>query len=180
MITGLEHIEVIEEFLDVDDLFEIKRLSSDIYYGPEHCKRTNASWSSAVVGNSFPVVCALIEDEELLEVLQKKITANFKKYKIKAASFYYWTEFSYIPWHDDASHDAAITIYLSDHHENDGGYFMYKKMVHTENGPQEEIVAIPPKINRAIFQAQGVQHATTAVNAKSSLRKTIQIFLDKA
>ena len=57
---------------------------------------------------------------------------------------------------------------------------MYKKMVHTENGPQEEIVAIPPKINRAIFQAQGVQHATTAVNAKSSLRKTIQIFLDKA
>ena len=60
MITGLEHIEVIEEFLDVDDLFEIKKLSSDIYYGPEHCKRTNASWSSAVVGNSFPVVCALI------------------------------------------------------------------------------------------------------------------------
>ena len=49
MITGLEHIEIIEEFLDVDDLFEIKRLSSDIYYGPEHCKRTNASWSKAVV-----------------------------------------------------------------------------------------------------------------------------------
>ena len=33
MITGLEHIEIIEEFLDADDLFEIKRLSSDIYYG---------------------------------------------------------------------------------------------------------------------------------------------------
>ena len=28
--------------------------------------------SSAVVGNSFPVACALIEDEELLEVLQKR------------------------------------------------------------------------------------------------------------
>ena len=32
MITGLEYVEVIEEFLDVDDLFEIKRLASDIYY----------------------------------------------------------------------------------------------------------------------------------------------------
>ena len=180
MITGLEYVEVIEEFLDVDDLFEIKKLSSDIYYGPEHCKRTNASWSKAVVGNSFPVICCQIEDENLLEVLQKKINANFNGYKIKTASFFYWTEFSYIPWHDDAGHDAAMTIYLSEHHMNDGGYFMHKKMVHTENGPQEEIVAIPPKINRAIFQAQGVQHATTAVNAKSPLRKTIQIFLDKA
>ena len=117
--------------------------------------------------------------KNLLEVLQKKITANFNGYKIKAASFYYWTEFSYIPWHDDASHDAAITIYLSEHHENDGGYFMYKKMVHTENGPKPEIVAIPPKINRAIFQAQGVQHATTAVNAKSHYGKQFRFFLTK-
>ena len=62
---------------------------------------------------------------------------------------------------------------------NDGGYFMHKKMVHTKNGPRR-YYSNPPKVNRAIFQAQGVQHATTAVNAKSQLRQTIQIFLDKA
>ena len=112
----------------------------------------------------------VIEDENLLEVLHKKINANFKDIKSKC-KFFYWTEFSYILKHDDdASHDAAMTIYLSEHHMNDGGYFMHKKMVHTKNGPQEDIIAIPPKINRAIFQAQGVQHATTAVNAKSQLQ----------
>ena len=81
MITGLEYVEVIEDFLDADDLFEIQKLSTDIYYGPEHCKRTNASWSKAVVGNSFPVICCQIEDENLLEVLHKKINANFKNIK---------------------------------------------------------------------------------------------------
>ena len=94
-----------------------------------------------------------IEDENLLEVLQKKINANFKKYKIKTQVFTIGQN-SVIYLNDDAGHDAAMTIYLSEHHMNDGGYFMHKKMVHTENGPQEEIVAIPPKINRAIFQAQ--------------------------
>ena len=32
MITGLEYVEVIEDFLDADDLFEIQKLSTDIYY----------------------------------------------------------------------------------------------------------------------------------------------------
>ena len=43
----------------------------------------------------------------------------------------------------------------------------------------KEIVAIPLKINRAIFQAQ-VFNMQNCVNAKSPLPKTIQIFLDKA
>ena len=37
------------------------------------------------------------------------------------------------------SHDAAMTIYLSEHHMND--VISCTKRCHTENGPQEEIVA---------------------------------------
>jgi len=173
-------VSVFENFLSPDDLFNVKELSNEIYYSPDHCKSTNAGWTKAVIGNSFPVVCCKIEDEKLLEVLQKKIdeTANVSvrwhgrgEYEIKSASFFYWTEFSYIPWHDDAGHDAAMTIYLSGHDENDGGYFMYKR--------QEEIVAIPPVMNRAILQVEGVPHSTTALNSRSPIRKTIQIFLQK-
>ena len=164
-------VAVFENFLSYDDLFDIKQLSAEIYCSPEYIKSTNAGWTKAVRGNSFPVICCKIEDEKLLEVIQKRIDETAGEYKIKSASFFYWTEFSYIPWHDDAGHDAAMTIYLSDHDENDGGYFMYKK--------QEEIIAIPPVMNRAIFQAEGVSHSTTALNSRSPIRKTIQIFLQK-
>ncbi len=164
-------VSVFENFLSPDDLFNVKELSNEIYYSPDHCKSTNAGWTKAVIGNSFPVVCCKIEDEKLLEVLQKKIDETANEYEIKSASFFYWTEFSYIPWHDDAGHDAAMTIYLSGHDENDGGYFMYKR--------QEEIVAIPPVMNRAILQVEGVPHSTTALNSRSPIRKTIQIFLQK-
>ena len=160
-------ITIIEEFLSADDLFKLISLSSKIYTSGDYVLRTNASWTTEILGNSFPIINYKIEDTEILEMLQNKFT----RYEIKSASFFYFTEHSFIPWHDDGGHDAAMTIYLSSHDENDGGYFLYKE--------EDELRAIAPKQNRAVLQENSVRHATTAVHSRASLRKTLQIFCKK-
>lgn len=160
-------ITVIEDFLPADDVFKLASLSSKIYTSGDYVLRTNASWTSDILGNSFPIINYKIEDEDILEMLQK----TFTRYEIKSASFFYFTEHSFIPWHSDAGHAAAMTIYLSSPDENDGGYFLYKE--------EENIRAIAPKINRAILQENSVRHATTAVHSRANLRKTVQIFYKK-
>lgn len=160
-------ITVFEDFLTQDDLFNLVSLSNEIYTSGEYVLRTNASWTSEILGNSFPIINYKIEDTEILEMLQNKLTT----YKIKSASFFYFTEHSFIPWHNDAGHDAALTIYLSSHDENDGGYFLYKE--------EDELRAIAPKLNRAVLQENSVRHATTAVHSRANLRKTLQIFYEK-
>ena len=160
-------ITIVEDFLEPDDLFNLVSLSSKVYTSGDYVLRTNASWTSDILGNSFPIINYKIEDEEILEMLQKKLTT----YKIKSASFFYFTEHSFIPWHSDGAHAAAMTIYLSSHDENDGGYFLYKE--------EENIHAIAPKQNRAVLQENSVRHATTAVHPRASLRKTLQIFYEK-
>lgn len=161
-------ITIFEEFLSADDLFKLVSLSSKIYTSGDYVLRTNASWTSDILGNSFPIINYKIEDEEILEMLQKKITS----YKIKSASFFYFTEHSFIPWHSDGGHDAALTIYLSSHNENDGGYFLYEISEGIFN-------AVAPKQNRAVLQENSVRHATTAVHSRAELRKTLQIFYEK-
>ena len=160
-------ITIYEDFLTQDNLFNLVSLSNEIYTSGEYVLRTNASWTSEILGNSFPIINYKIEDTEILEMLQNKLTT----YKIKSASFFYFTEHSFIPWHNDAGHGAALTIYLSSHDENNGGYFLYKE--------EDELRAIAPKLNRAVLQENSVRHATTAVHSRANLRKTLQIFYEK-
>lgn len=160
-------ITIFEDFLEPDDLFNLVTLSNKVYTSGDYVLRTNASWTPEILGNSFPIINYKIEDEEILEMLQKKITS----YKIKSASFFYFTEHSFIPWHSDGGHDAALTIYLSSHNENNGGYFLYKE--------EDELRAVAPKQNRAVLQENSVRHATTAVHSRAELRKTLQIFYEK-
>lgn len=160
-------IKVIDDFLEPDFFFDVNVLSKQIYTSPNGTLKSNASWNSDVVQESNIVLVHEIQDTDILKTLQKK----FEEYDI-TPSFFYWNQMSYIPWHDDGAHHAAMTIYLSDHEENDGGYFMYEKSDGT-------IEAIQPKPNRAIFQSDGVRHSVTSVNLGAPIRRTIQIFMKK-
>jgi len=160
-------IQVVENFLNPDLFFELNVKSKQIYASPNGTLKSNASWNPNVVNTSHSVLVHEIEDLNVLEPLQQTLD----EYTITPC-FYYWTQMSYIPWHNDGGHDAAMTIYLSDHDENDGGYFMYEK----DDGTIE---AVAPKPNRAIFQADGVRHSVTSVNLGVPVRRTIQIFMKK-
>jgi Rps23 Pro-64 3,4-dihydroxylase Tpa1-like proline 4-hydroxylase len=87
----------------------------------------------------------------------------------QAPLYQYWPVGSYIPWHNDGYHKAAITIYLTEHDKDDGGYFMY------DDG--HGIKAVMPKPNRAVFVTGGLSHCVTTVNQGSPIRRTIQVWL---
>ena len=160
-------ITVTDDFLEPDFFFNVNVLSKQIYTSADCELKTNASWNNNVVLTSNTVLIHEIQDIDTLKTLQQQ----FEEYII-TPSFFYWTQMSYIPWHDDGGHHAAMTIYLSDHEENDGGYFMYEKSDGT-------IEAIQPKSNRAIFQSNGVRHSVTSVSLGAPIRRTIQIFMKK-
>jgi len=164
-------ISVIENFLEPDLFFHATTLSNEIYNSSDGSLKSNASWNADVVRTSHTVLVHMISDDKLMNYLQKRIEEEFGDYDI-TPMFYYWTQMSYIPWHNDGGHHAAMTIYLSDHEENDGGYFMYEKSDGT-------IEAIQPKYNRAIFQSDKVRHSVTSVNLGAPVRRTIQIFMKK-
>lgn len=164
-------IQVIENFLEPDLFFNATTLSNEIYNSTDSNLKSNASWDSNVVRTSHIVLVHMISDDELMNHLQKRIEEEFGDYDI-TPMFYYWTQFSYIPWHNDGNHSAALTIYLDDQDKDDGGYFMYEKT-------DGKIEAIAPKRNRAIFQSDGVKHSVTSVNLGAPVRRTIQIFMKK-
>jgi len=162
-------IKFYNEFLSPDALFYARRLSTEIYYSPDCNLKTNAAWDDGLILSSFPIISHVIQDETLIQILDMHLKNIFPDVTYNAC-FHYFTQFSFIPWHDDTTHDAAMTIYLNDVDENSGGYFMYK-----EDG---EIKAIQPKTNLAIFN-KDVEHCTSAVHANSKLRQSIQIFFKK-
>jgi hypothetical protein len=146
----------------------------DIYKGGELRLKTNAIWQKEIVLDSLPVlICPFGDPEaELYDDLKTHISNSLgKELKVFQPQFYYWTRYSYIPWHNDGNFKGAMTIYLdADWKENWGGYFMYKE--------GDEVKAIKPEKNLAIHQTDGVQHCTTPVTFFGTLRRTIQIFLE--
>ena len=160
-----------DNFLDKSLYLKMRSYSHDMYHSGEHVLKTHKCWNNTVVLDSFPVLIYRIPDEEkvmkdLTTTINQKTGMNYSV----CAGFYYWTRFSYIPWHEDSHLDAAMTIYLNDKWtENNGGYLMY------EDG--DEIKAILPQKNRAIWQRNGVRHSTSAVNYDGDIRYTIQCWL---
>jgi hypothetical protein len=135
---------------------------------------TNRWWNEGIVKDSFPVFIHNINKESelynnILNTIQDKTGLFVNDHEIM---FYYWTRFSYIPWHEDVSYGGALTIYLNEvWHEDFGGYFLYED--------KQDIKAIIPQKNLAILQNGGLRHCTTPVNFNGTVRITIQVFLDK-
>ncbi len=136
---------------------------------------TNAWWSPDIVKDSFPVLIhGIYKDSELFakvrEQIEKKTKLAVKDHDIM---IYYWTRFSYIPWHEDQNYEGALTVYLNEEWQPDwGGYFLYE-----DN--KQEIRAILPKRNFGLLQQGGIRHSTTPVNFDGGMRISIQVFLEK-
>lgn len=136
---------------------------------------TNAYWDRKIVKDSFPVLIHEIHKNSELFVKTKEQVESKTNFSLNEHDimFYYWTRFSYIPWHRDQSYAAALTVYLNEEwHEDWGGYFLYEK----ENN---DIGAIQPKRNLGLLQQGGVKHSTTSVHYNGNMRITVQVFLDK-
>ena len=136
---------------------------------------TNAWWNPNIVKDSFPVLIhGIYKDSELFakvrEQIEKKTKLAVKDHDIM---IYYWTRFSYIPWHEDQNYEGALTVYLNEEWQPEwGGYFLYE-----DN--KQEIRAILPKRNFGLLQQGGIRHSTTPVHYDGGMRISIQVFLDK-
>lgn len=129
------------------------------------------TWQKELINSSTPILRYYLND------IDKNITSKLKKEIENKIPFYVdgmmvhlFTKLSYIPWHDDYGHKAAMTIYLNNTwDDNWGGYFMYKH--------NDEIRAIKPSRNLAVIQDGGIPHCVTTTNIDSDIRMTLQIFL---
>jgi Rps23 Pro-64 3,4-dihydroxylase Tpa1-like proline 4-hydroxylase len=162
--------------------FFTKELHSELFETSKHLLRqggntfyTNAWWSEGIVKDSFPVLIhSIYKDSDLFnkvrEQIEKKTKLAVKDHDIM---IYYWTRFSYIPWHEDQNYEGTLTVYLNEEwHPDWGGYFMYEDT-------KGEIRAILPKPNLGLLQQGGIKHCTTPVNFNGGMRISIQVFLDK-
>ena len=159
MITSFEN------FCDWSILYKAQQFSSS-FKGPY--LRTNQSWHKDLIKNSTPVLITSVDDEELINEINKQIKNKIGNYETTPV-YMFWPPGSYIPWHDDGLHHGAVTIYLSNHDKDDGGYFMYED--------DKIIKAIKPEPNIAILQKGGTPHCVTTVNVGSKTRRTIQVWL---
>lgn len=134
---------------------------------------TSLAWGEEVRHDSPPVLIHPLPQEHTLtnqitEVLDAKLGLRPKANQIL---FYYWPTHSYIPWHNDPSVKAGITIYLNKQWSRDhGGLFLYEE--------HDTIRGIVPKYNTCVVQQGGVLHSTTPVLPKGKLRCTLQIWID--
>ena len=137
---------------------------------------TNAWWNPDIVKDSFPVLIHTIhKDSELFAKVREQIEKKTKFFvQDHDVMIYYWTRFSYIPWHADQGYDGALTVYLNEEwHPDWGGYFLYE-----DN--KQEIRAILPKRNFGLLQQGGIRHSTSPVNFDGGMRISIQVFLNKS
>jgi hypothetical protein len=143
---------------------------------------TNQWWNFDIRKDSFPVfVHNIISESDLHRSLKETIE---RKSKLKVYDgnimFYYWTRFSYIPWHSDQLYDGAITIYLNRDWDVDfGGLFLHSDAKDRNDIAGSTIQAIVPERNLGLVQTGGVLHCTTPVNFDGGMRITIQAFLNK-
>ena len=166
-------IKKYEQFLDNDLYEEVIATAEHLLTLGSNVFTTNDWWEFDIKKDSFPVFIHNINHESELHNRLKRTIESKTGYTIKDNNImiYYWTRFSYIPWHNDGlKYKGAITIYLNREWIRDyGGYFMY------EEG--NEIKAILPEKNLALVQYGGIDHGTTPVNFDGKIRFTIQSFL---
>jgi hypothetical protein len=128
-------------------------------------------WRKCLVKDSSNIYRINIsEDDPLYYNIKNCICEKLKYTRVKNIYFTYFTQGSHIPWHDDGTHTAGITIYLNEKWDmNDGGIFLFEN--------ENVIQGFSPRKNRAIEQVGGVYHAVSCTTSSSQIRKTIQIFV---
>lgn len=129
-------------------------------------------WEKNLTDESVPILRYILknEDSELSQILKKEIEQKIPYY-VNDIIIHICPRLSFIPWHDDGNHTAALSIYLNKRwNPNWGGYFMY-----SEN--DGEIKAILPERNLAILQKGGTMHCVSGISMSAGYRISIQCFL---
>lgn len=162
-------IKQYKNFLPQDLFTEVAQYAKTAYFSNSHIFKSNACWSPHIVLDSFPVLIHnLNKDSEIYNKIHSTVCSKVD-IKIKEILFYYWTRYSYIPWHNDEHKPKAVTLYINETWDpNWGGYFMYDD----GNG----VKAIYPEPNSAVCNDSHTLHCTTPVTYTGSVRATIQIF----
>lgn len=178
------HIKIIDDFLPTA-VFEIARKESEELHKNGKGFWTNQGWPSHLIQHSTAVLVTDVQNDLINAVIRKEIRKivgdiGLKNFSVdnnannKTALYQIWTPGSYIPWHNDvvstADKEFSLTIYLSEHGMDDGGYYMY------DDG--KGIKAVKPKPNRAILTTGGIHHCVTTVNTGAPARRTIQMWFN--
>jgi len=177
-------ITKIENFLPEQLFKSCQNISDDLLTRNANSFTTNLKyWEDEIVKDSFPVLVHFINREsDLYSVLKNGIENKTGYYVPNTAEimFYYWTRYSYIPWHNDGIHDYTLTIYLNESWDkNFGGMFLYSDATTVEEIQNNDVKGIFPKRNLGVLQKGGTFHCTTPVHYNGNMRKTIQVFLSK-
>lgn len=171
-------VRVFEDFLP-EALLQAAQKDSEELYTRGNTFWTNRGFPPHLIQQSTIMMITHIKNELInkgvkREVNKKISDVGYENFSVdnnadnKTALYQIWPAGSYIPWHDDGAHIAGLTIYLSDHGTDDGGYFMY------DDG--KGIKAVKPKPNRAVLQTGGLYHTVTTVNMGAPARRTIQVW----
>ena len=163
-------LRIFDNFLD-DALYnECYEYSTSRFESPEMSLRTNLSWNQNIRKDSNLVLTHILStDNDLYKKINDIIKTKCQVDSIKNILFYYWTQGSHIPWHNDGCHNGGITIYLNKVWDEDwGGIFLFKD--------DDTINGFYPKQNRSVMQLGGIQHSVAPTTKNSDIRFTIQIF----
>jgi thiol-disulfide isomerase/thioredoxin len=166
-------VKQFENFL-YDDVYDYTISAAEkILTSGDNLLSSNYHWHYDVVKDSFPVLIHKIDKKSYFyEVLKDNIEnkTGLVVSDDKEIMIYYWTRYSYIPWHGDGDHYGGLTVYLNREWNPDyGGYFLFKE-------DNDNIRAIPPQQNMAILQTENVPHCTTPVTFDGGIRITLQVF----
>lgn len=166
--------EKFTSFFDRELLIDLLEYAKQTYRSPELVFTTNSHWGHHVVQDSTPVLIHRIPKDNkknLVKRIKDVVSSKTGIEDIDNIMLYYWTRFSYIPWHHDAHVESAITVYLNENWQPDhGGYFLYD---YNRDG---NIRGVVPELNVALLQRNGLWHCTTPVNWNGVVRVTCQIF----
>ena len=167
-------IKIERNFFD-DDLIEELSTLAIKFYKSNNLRTNFSSWKDGIVQCSSVV---LIYDIPQDNKIYKKLSTKFDTEDFNFM-FQYWTQGSYIPWHDDGYAAKAGTVYLNKNWNMDwGGLFMYMD--------DKKIYAEKPEYNKLIYLSGDInKHSTTPVTRPlygetgQIMRTTLQFFSKK-
>jgi Rps23 Pro-64 3,4-dihydroxylase Tpa1-like proline 4-hydroxylase len=166
-------IKVVENFLEKEDLEYFQQDSLSVFKDVNTRFRSNLThWPQNLIEKSNSIFTFEFKDGS--ERINRILTAMDKsEIHLKGDSigiqYYFYSNRSYIPWHNDNHCRRAFTIYLNDWQLQWGGLFIY------EQSPKD-YRAIVPKPNMMVMNDDYTLHSVSYINDDSPPRATIQIF----
>lgn len=165
-------VKITKNFFTNEELGLIKEESNNYFQGKE-VLHNSKSWQPGLNSSGKDILvhyCQPGLDSEVWETVSKAVKKYFPEFSVKSINFHYIPPGSWINWHNDAHQVAAISVYLNTNWQTDWGGFFYYEM-------DKKFYIEYPSVNKAIFQKNGVGHATTPTSYGAPWRKSLQIWL---